>query len=447
MDYVREDQCEVCERVRRGPDECPARASQYDDVRMRCESPGRTGSTRERRSVSAECRTESYSSRRIGEYLHSGGAFPTAGYKEVPRDIDVDFDLPQNAFEGGSDGPVYGLDNDAEADSPNDSGLDQPPLSPGFNRQSETQSDDVVPPHITRSYHPNINGAWFPSIFRPNYTNCSTHKGRICDEQGNDIPLDTRPPPCPSGRGPADWTPYTDRVEFEVTDFLYRRNQMSGGDIDFIFSLWAASLAPHSDTPPFANHIDMYDAIDSTPLGDVPWQSFSSQYNGTLPEGDVPPEWMTSKYDVWFRDPRLLIHNIISNPDFKDEFDYAPVQEYSNGAHRFQDFMSGDWCWKQAVSVTRRFFFLSLYSQDLIAQDPDTIGSMFIPIILGSDKTTVSVATGHNQYWPVYMSIGNIHNNVRRAHRNGVVLLGFLAIPTSSYLVLSVAITSSTNQI
>jgi len=60
---------------------------------------------------------------------------------------------------------------------------------------------------------------------------------------------------------------------------------------------------------------------------------------------------------------------------------------------------------------------------------------MFVPIILGSDKTTVSVATGHNQYWPVYMSIGNIHNNVRRAHRNGLVLLGFLAIPKSEYSV------------
>jgi len=67
--------------------------------------------------------------------------------------------------------------------------------------------------------------------------------------------------------------------------------------------------------------------------------------------------------------------------------------------------------------------------QDIIAEDPDTHGSMFVPIILGSDKTTVSVATGHNQYWPVYMSIGNIHNNTRRAHRNGVILLGFLAIP------------------
>jgi len=25
------------------------------------------------------------------------------------------------------------------------------------------------------------------------------------------------------------------------------------------------------------------------------------------------------------------------------------------------------------------------------------------------DKTTVSVATGQNEYWPIYLSIGNIH--------------------------------------
>ena len=54
---------------------------------------------------------------------------------------------------------------------------------------------------------------------------------------------------------------------------------------------------------------------------------------------------------------------------------------------------------------------------------------MFIPIILGSNKTTVSVATGQNDYWPVYLSVGNVHNHVRRAHRNAVVLLGFLPIP------------------
>lgn len=58
---------------------------------------------------------------------------------------------------------------------------------------------------------------------------------------------------------------------------------------------------------------------------------------------------------------------------------------------------------------------------------------MLVPIIAGSDKTTVSVGTGQVEYWPLYGSIGNIHNNIRRAHGEGLVLIGFLAIPKSKY--------------
>lgn len=47
----------------------------------------------------------------------------------------------------------------------------------------------------------------------------------------------------------------------------------------------------------------------------------------------------------------------------------------------------------------------------------------------------MSVATGHNEYWPVYLSIGNIRNRFRRAHCNGVVLLAFLAIPKSRFCI------------
>ena len=54
---------------------------------------------------------------------------------------------------------------------------------------------------------------------------------------------------------------------------------------------------------------------------------------------------------------------------------------------------------------------------------------MLVPVIFGSDKTTVSVSTGHIKYWPVYLSIGNLFNNVRHAHHNGLMLVGFLAIP------------------
>jgi hypothetical protein len=59
---------------------------------------------------------------------------------------------------------------------------------------------------------------------------------------------------------------------------------------------------------------------------------------------------------------------------------------------------------------------------------------MFVPIIAGSDKTTVSVATGHQEYHPVYISLGPITNTARRGHGNGVVLIGFLPIPKGMYI-------------
>jgi hypothetical protein len=59
---------------------------------------------------------------------------------------------------------------------------------------------------------------------------------------------------------------------------------------------------------------------------------------------------------------------------------------------------------------------------------------MFVPIILGSDKTTVSVATGQTEYYPLYVSIGNLHNNIRRSHRGGVALIAFLAIAKSEFV-------------
>ena len=54
---------------------------------------------------------------------------------------------------------------------------------------------------------------------------------------------------------------------------------------------------------------------------------------------------------------------------------------------------------------------------------------MFVPIILGTDKTTVSVATGQNDFHPLYLSIGNVQNHIRRAHKDALVSIGFLPIP------------------
>ncbi|KIM69014.1 hypothetical protein SCLCIDRAFT_104190 [Scleroderma citrinum Foug A] len=76
--------------------------------------------------------------------------------------------------------------------------------------------------------------------------------------------------------------------------------------------------------------------------------------------------------------------------------------------------MSGQWAFNQL---------------EIIAEDPDTHGAMFVPVVLGSNKTTVSVGTGHTEYYLLYISLGNVHNNVRRAHHDAVSILAFLAIP------------------
>jgi hypothetical protein len=127
---------------------------------------------------------------------------------------------------------------------------------------------------------------------------------------------------------------------------------MSASNIDTLLDLWASTLLKHNEPPPFANHADLYNTIDSTPLGDVAWQSFSLRYNGdevAEPEGTLP-QWMTSEYEVWFRDPHTIIKNMINNPDYNHHTDIAPVRIFdSNGIRVYQNFMSGDWAWEEAV--------------------------------------------------------------------------------------------------
>ena len=98
--------------------------------------------------------------------------------------------------------------------------------------------------------------------------------------------------------------------------------------------------------------------------------------------------------------------------------------------------MSGDWAWDQCVSELYKecWCLLILPQKDLISVDIDTHGAIFIPVILGSNKTTVSVATGQHEYHPVYLSIGNVHNHIRRAHKDALVLIGFLPIPKGEFV-------------
>ncbi|KAG6808699.1 hypothetical protein H0H92_003209 [Tricholoma furcatifolium] len=189
---------------------------------------------------------------------------------------------------------------------------------------------------------------------------------------------------------------------------------MAATPLNDLMQVWGAR---HSEMgPPFTSKQHLHDIIDSTEMGGVSWQSFIGRYSGEIREIDIETApWKLKDYDVWFRDPLLVLRSQLGNSDFKGEMDVAAKHIYdANGKRRYGDVMSGEWAHRQL---------------DMLAENPDLHGVTFCPIILGSDKTTVSVATGHTEYYPLYMSNGLIHNNVRRAHRNGLTLIAFLSIP------------------
>ncbi|KAI5983739.1 hypothetical protein F5J12DRAFT_907985 [Pisolithus orientalis] len=247
-----------------------------------------------------------------------------------------------------------------------------------------------------RNYHPNLTG-------------------QPCDSSGNPLPVGQSSLQTPSEKQPNDWSPYSSHLEFELADFLFTHSQMSAANINKLLDLWNATLLGTGSQPVFKDSTEMYKTFDRTILGDVQWENFCISYTGKQPTDNVP-SWMNAVYDIWFWDPKDVICNMLSQPDFLRDMDYRPFREYESmtDKRQWEDFMSGDWVWTQA---------------DIISHDSTMHGSTFVPIILGSDKTTMSVATSQNDYYPLYLSIGNMSNKVHHAHRNSVALIAFLAIP------------------
>lgn len=145
------------------------------------------------------------------------------------------------------------------------------------------------------------------------------------------------------------WAPYEDEIAFRTADFLYRRVEMSGENINYLMDLWALSMARHDDLGPFESYEHMYASIDATAHGDAPWQQFSTTYDGDA--GPDSPHWKIASYDVWYRDPDVVLRNLLDNPDFDGQFDYSPYVEVGkDGKRHWSDFMSGNFSWRHSVS-------------------------------------------------------------------------------------------------
>ncbi|KAI9449194.1 hypothetical protein BJY52DRAFT_1206414 [Lactarius psammicola] len=183
-----------------------------------------------------------------------------------------------------------------------------------------------------------------------------------------------------------DWSPFEDRLAFDWAHYHYVILQSSAPDIAEGLNLWSATSIKHGsiDGAPWKNAKEMYATIDTIQTGSLPFKAYSFKQ--------------------------------LATPDFK--INYAPYKEFNGkGECVWSNLMSGHWAFRQA---------------DELSQDQNNYGAMFVPIVAGSDKTTVSVATGHQEYHPIYISLGNLTNTARRAHGNSVLPVAFLPIPKTS---------------
>ncbi|KAI9441968.1 hypothetical protein BJY52DRAFT_1206842 [Lactarius psammicola] len=218
-----------------------------------------------------------------------------------------------------------------------------------------------------------------------------------------------RHPHLSESRG-SPWLPFSDRLAYEWARYHYVRLQSSAGDVQQGLDLWRATAM----IVPWKSAAEMYGTINSIPVGGVGWTTCQLSYSGPLPTG-TPPWWMQETYELNVRDILSVFEEQLASKEFDGEFEYTPYEEYDEkGSRVYSNLMSGNWAFHEA---------------DTISQDKNTHGAMFVPIVTGSDKTTVSIATGNQEYHPVYASLGNLTNTARCRHGNGVVPIAFLPIP------------------
>ena len=157
-----------------------------------------------------------------------------------------------------------------------------------------------------------------------------------------------------------DWKPFGSEVQFKIADLLYHRAELSASNIDHLFELWTESLEDldMAQGAPFLNHEELYAAIDSSSLGDIPWQCLVTGIADDIDEHS--PKWMRTQYEVWYRDPEAVVSAMLSNPDFDGQFDLCPYIDLDvGGKRRWNNVMSGNMAWRRSVSTS-----ISLYRVD-----------------------------------------------------------------------------------
>ncbi|KAG1723580.1 hypothetical protein EDB19DRAFT_1930249 [Suillus lakei] len=130
----------------------------------------------------------------------------------------------------------------------------------------------------------------------------------------------------------------------------------------------------------FHNNRSFLQRVDKLPHGPG-WSCKKVTVRGNVE--DEKGEMLQEEVELWSRDPVECVKELIGNPAFKEHMAYSPAKAYADrvGQHRVIDKMwTGDW-WGEKQNAL-----------------PE--GATIAPIILSSDKTSLSQFRGDKSAWP-----------------------------------------------
>ncbi|KAI6017785.1 hypothetical protein BKA83DRAFT_17150 [Pisolithus microcarpus] len=168
--------------------------------------------------------------------------------------------------------------------------------------------------------------------------------------------------------GGSQWAPFQNEEEWELARFLMKNvGQMKINDF------LKLSLVRQSGVTWTCEMIDV--------VGDAVAEDGSTRWE---------------QLELWRRDPVECVMELIGNPAFRDTMAYVPERAYADSGgknHIYDEMWTADWWW------------------DMQGKLP--AGTTVAPVILLSDKTSLSVFSGDKKAWPIYLTIGNISKDIR----------------------------------
>ena len=93
-----------------------------------------------------------------------------------------------------------------------------------------------------------------------------------------------------------------------------------------------------------------------------------------------------------------VIEFLISYEPFVDNLTYAPIRVYSSREKTrriYHELYTGDWWWETQKKLPN--------------------GATIVPLLLGTDKTLLTMLHSDQLVWPIYLTIGNLDAKTQRS--------------------------------